>query len=250
MGKSIQAAPFSSVQQPEAVSEPVAEPEAVQEAIAQEPTAVPEETVVPETTTQPEDIQEATTTSPEPTTAGNREDNSDLVTGLELLAMCEPRVDSATEGETPVSVSVSEGVKPVLASEECVERDVLEPSGEVKDFVADVSISEGETPVLEKAVGGEAPIVGEDGGDEALISEQNVEGDTPEKPEGEALDSEISQEPADDGVKLIVDLTEIPQDTDSPVNPRDARRRARRSLIDEIVETVEPTEEESLGLRG
>ncbi|XP_041989925.1 eukaryotic translation initiation factor 5B-like [Salvia splendens] len=65
--------------------------------------------------------------------------------------------------------------------------------------------------------------------------------------EGEALGAENVQEPVDVGLELIVDLTDVPEGTDSPINAREARRQARRSLLDEIDETVQQTEEEMLG---
>ncbi|XP_042023070.1 uncharacterized protein LOC121770403 [Salvia splendens] len=49
-------------------------------------------------------------------------------------------------------------------------------------------------------------------------------------------------------MNLMVDLTDVPDRTDSPVDARDAQRQARRRLRDDIEEHVPQTEEGSLGL--
>ncbi|XP_042061044.1 uncharacterized protein LOC121805306 isoform X1 [Salvia splendens] len=261
MGKSVPAVSTSAVPPPDLSGVSTSQPEAVAE-------PVPD---IPEAVTEPD------TTVPETTAAETHEEEADLAAGLELLAVSEPRLDSATEEETP---GVSEGVGPIIAA---------------VDFV------EGETPgVLEEFVEGETPVVGNDDpeGDEALNSERNLagetpevvggtesqiveedvkEGETPEKfvgieahveqelvgvespvylkgtapfmsEEGEALVTDAEQDPVEDRVKLIVDLTDVPEGTNLPIDSRDAIRLARRSLRDEIEEHVPQTEERSLGL--
>ncbi|XP_042041271.1 uncharacterized protein LOC121786709 [Salvia splendens] len=165
--------------------------------------------------------------------------------------------------------------KPVAAAEPTTavpEEAVTGATLVVKEF------TEGETPVLEELVEGENPVVGCDvpTGGEALTSERQSAGKTPGVVEGteaqfvtgspggvetpvyiegatpligkeDDLASGEAQEPVDDGMTLMVDLTDVPDGTDSPVNAREARRKARRSLRDEIDETVQQTEEDMLG---
>ena len=42
------------------------------------------------------------------------------------------------------------------------------------------------------------------------------------------------QEPAEGGLKEVVDLINDPEEKDPPVDQREARRRARRSFLDEV----------------
>ncbi|XP_042027291.1 eukaryotic translation initiation factor 3 subunit A-like [Salvia splendens] len=54
------------------------------------------------------------------------------------------------------------------------------------------------------------------------------------------------QEPEEGDLKGVVDLVDDPEDEDSSVDQREARRRARRCLRDEIDDLAQPTEKEFL----
>ncbi|XP_042049934.1 uncharacterized protein LOC121795463 [Salvia splendens] len=111
-----------------------------------------------------------------------------------------------------------------------VDSNVSEVVGGAEAQIGEKDVREGETP--EKSEGTETPVY--------------ISGATPLlNKEGEALDAENAQEPVDVGLNLLVHLT---GDTNSPVNPREERRQARRSLLDKIYETVPQTEEGLLSL--
>ena len=71
-----------------------------------------------------------------------------------------------------------------------------------------------------------------------------AEGEIPEKVVGEEnpVIAE-TQEPKEEGLKVIVDLNDVLEKEDSPVKRKEFRRRTRRSLlneVDDIDQTQEP----------
>ncbi|XP_042035171.1 nucleolar protein dao-5-like [Salvia splendens] len=66
--------------------------------------------------------------------------------------------------------------------------------------------------------------------------------------EGGALDSEDAQETVDAGLNMIVDLTEVPEEADSQLNLRGTRRGTRRSILDDIDESAQQKDKETLDL--
>ena len=163
--------------------------------------------------------------------------------------------EKIAEGETPVHEKVVEGETPVR--EEIVEGDtpVL------------VEVVEGETPVRELMNEGETPM---EAGDETPkdfrgatpepmeegVTPSNVRGETPVYIEGATpmvddvgetpkklleemnLDATGVSEPVEEGLDLIVDLVDDQEEGEPRVDERAERRRARRSLLDEVDDLV------------
>ncbi|XP_042019066.1 cyclin-dependent kinase inhibitor 1C-like [Salvia splendens] len=193
-------------------------------------------------------VAEPATAVAETTTAEIRVEEADLAAGLELLAGSDPRLDSFVERETPVTEKFGEGEIPgvcesvseertleqtegdeALISEKAVEGETLEVFGGSEAHVSE-NVSEGKTP--ERAVGTETH---DEEGSVGVETPIYITGPTPLlTEEGEALDSENVQDPVGERVKLIMD---VPKGTISSANARDARRRARRSLLDEVDDT-------------
>ncbi|XP_042027244.1 nucleolar and coiled-body phosphoprotein 1-like [Salvia splendens] len=183
-------------------------------------TAPPPSTIPVDSTAQPSILHteaEPTISAPEKDAAvgEEKEDEADLAAGFEQMVVGDQRLARVVEGETP-GFSTNVGCE---------------------------GIAEGETP--EKFVGSEAL------GVDLLVAE----GETPVYIEGETLGlSEGEEAPVTEdvsvlkgsGLQLMVDLVEISEATNSPVDKREARLRARRSLRDEIEDLTLPTEEKCL----
>ncbi|XP_042041261.1 nucleolar and coiled-body phosphoprotein 1-like [Salvia splendens] len=188
-------------------------------------TPPPPPTIPEESTAKPTILHapaKPTTSAPEKDAAVGEDEGveADLAEDLVQMAVGDQRKTLVLEGGTPVS---ADGVR------------------EGKTLFCD-DVAEGETP--EKLVGGEA-----------RVSDQLVaEGETPVYIEGgplvclrgEAPVTDAISVPEESGLNLVVDLVENQEDADSPVDKREARRRARRSLRDEIDVLTLPTEEECL----
>lgn len=135
-------------------------------------------------------------------------------------------------------------------------------------------VVEGETPIVEKVIEGETPVVERVAEGETLelveypmeIGEEtptDFRGTTPEPMEEEAtsmvddvgktpeklveesnLETTEVQGPVEEGLNLIVDLVDDQEDEKPRVDGRAERRRARRSLLDEVDDLVHTKKEE------
>ena len=69
-----------------------------------------------------------------------------------------------------------------------------------------------------------------------------AEGEIPENSEGDEIPVIVdTQEPREEGLKVIVDLVDAPEDEDSPIKRKEFRRRIR-SLLDEV-DNIDQTQE-------
>ncbi|XP_042032287.1 retinitis pigmentosa 1-like 1 protein [Salvia splendens] len=169
-------------------------------------------------------------------TVGTGETPNLSVTGTKEGAT--PSVD--VEGETPVGEL--EGATPGIL-EEFAGEETLESVEGGDALTSTEDVAEGSTPV--KTVGREAQ---EKHGPVGVETHIYIEGTTPNfSGDAETPFTENILEPVEDGANLIVDLTNVPEETVSPVNTREARRQARRSLLDEIDDSVQQTEQGALG---
>ncbi|XP_042003822.1 uncharacterized protein LOC121752797 [Salvia splendens] len=170
---------------------------------------------------------------------------------------------TSVEGETPVisEVGVVEGETPVISAD--VDVGVKKGATPVDNVEGETPVGdlEGATPVISKeVVGGETPE--KLAGGEALISDTMVaEGETPVyiegatpilSEEGETFITTEASEPKKSGLEVVIELDDQPVGADLPMDKREARRRARRNLKDEIEDLTLSTKEEvqDLGTEG
>ncbi|XP_042019196.1 uncharacterized protein LOC121767059 [Salvia splendens] len=150
--------------------------------------------------------------------------------------------DDGEKGDTPISGNEVEGETPVVSGVGVGETPVESDEGETLvhgglDGETPIVFTEGETPIVKNSEG-ETPIVFAEGETPVV---KNSEGETPsEVAEGETPMNIEVQEPDGGGLTEIVDLVNVPEDEDTPIKNREARRMARRSLVDEADEPTHP----------